>query len=306
LLMRIGVVNPGAMGVTVAACAAANGHKVVWCSEGRSQATKLRVANDCPEIVEVESMQLLANESEMIICVCPPHGAHDVAKQVAELKEPFRGLYVDANAVSTDTLSQIHKTLDSSPIAGFVDGSIIGPPATVKGKTRLYIAGSTTHTKIVEDIFQGTNLQVITIGEKIGSASALKMAYSAYGKGTSALLLSILALAKTEEVLDPLIKEWQQSAPEVANRYEKAILESTPKAWRFVGEMGEIAHTFQSCGLSPNFHIAAGDTFSKLSQVAEQLNNETKPTLTQVLDTFVNLCGKQESAPQKSKGDPNA
>ena len=47
------------------------------------------------------------------------------------------------------------------------------------------------------------------------AASALKMCYAAYTKGTSALLLALRALAEANGVTEALHTEWNQSQPGV-------------------------------------------------------------------------------------------
>ena len=39
----------------------------------------------------------------------------------------------------------------------------------------------------------------------------------------------------------------------------------TTKAWRFAGEMDEIASTFKSAGLHGGFHRAAGEVYRRLA-----------------------------------------
>ena len=75
----------------------------------------------------------------------------------------------------------------------------------------------------------------------VGTASALKMAYAAWTKGSSALLIAVRALAIREGVDDALRAEWERSQPGLGARSESAVAGNARKAWRFVGEMEEIA-----------------------------------------------------------------
>jgi hypothetical protein len=64
---------------------------------------------------------------------------------------------------------------------------------------------------------------------------------------------------------------------------ESEISRAAPKAWRFVGEMHEIAATFQSAGLPAEFHQAAAEIFRRL----EEFKGQEKPDLKGVLDTLL-------------------
>ena len=87
----IGLLHPGEMGAAVGKCLAGAGHRVLWVPEGRSAATRERAAEAGLDGCGRAEM---AARSAIIISVCPPHAALDVARQVAG----FRGLYLDANA----------------------------------------------------------------------------------------------------------------------------------------------------------------------------------------------------------------
>ncbi len=69
-------------------------------------------------------------KSDVVLSVCPPHAAIDVAHAVAA--EKFTGIYVDANAMSRATAEEIGKIV-SAPGASFVDGGIIGSPVKQAG-----------------------------------------------------------------------------------------------------------------------------------------------------------------------------
>lgn len=115
-------------------------------------------------------------------------------------------------------------------------------------------------------LFHGTALEAIPTGPDIGAASALKMAYAAWTKGTSALFLAIRALARAEGVEAPLIEEWRRSQPTLAGPKAETARHSIAKAWRFSGEMQEIADCFAAQNLPAGFHLAAADIFEMLAE----------------------------------------
>ena len=98
-----------------------------------------------------------------------------------------------------------------------------------------------------------------------GAASALKMCFAGWTKGTSALLLAVTALAAAEGVDDALASEWAISLPDLPARAAATAKGASPKAWRFVGEMEEISSTYVAAGLPDGFHLAAAETYRRLA-----------------------------------------
>lgn len=254
----VGLLHPGAMGVTVGAAAAVGGRRVVWASHGRSEATRERAQQ--ADLEDVRSLTNLVETSDVVVSVCPPHAALDIARMVG--KCGFDGVYLDGNAISPSTARQV---ADAVSVRGarYVDGAIIGPPSYQKGTTRLYLSG--LEAEQVAQLFSGSQLDARAIGIQAGQASALKAAYAGWTKGTSALILAIRALAVAEGVEEALLEEWSISQGGLAARSEGAARGSAPKAWRFVGEMNEIASAFEAAGLPSGFHLAAAEVFERLA-----------------------------------------
>src|SRR5437773_2155703 len=256
--LTIGVLHPGEMGSTVGASARANVSRVLWASEERSAQTAERAA--AAGLEGVKNLASLVAASEVILSVCPPHSALDLARAVAA--QGFSGIYVDANAVSPATAREIGRVVERSG-ATFVDGGIIGPPARARGTTRLYLSG--VKAPRIAGLFAEGPLDAITVEGGPGAASALKMAYAAYTKGTSALLVGIRALAIHAGVEQALLAEWARSQGDVGARSERAAGETARKAWRFTGEMAEIAATFADAKLPDGFFLAAGKIYEALA-----------------------------------------
>ncbi len=253
----IGVLHPGEMGVTVGASARAGGSRVLWASEGRSAQTVGRAA--AAGLEDAKTLASVCAASQVIVSVCPPHSALDLARAVAA--QGFSGLYVDGNAVSPGTVREIGRIVEGAG-ASFVDGGIIGPPARARGTTRLYLSGAAAGR--IARLFAQGPLEAIPIDGGPGAASALKMAYAAYTKGTAALLVSIRAMAIRAGVDQALLDEWALSQKDLGARSERAAGETARKAWRFTGEMAEIAATFDDAGLPDGFFRAAGEIYESL------------------------------------------
>ena len=259
MTVTIGVLHPGEMGSAVAAAAAGGGASVLWASEGRSPRTHR--AAEGAGARDAGTLAALASRSDVVLSVCPPHAAADVARAVAARR--FAGLYVDANAVAPGTAREIGAIVEGAG-AVFVDGGIVGPPPQRPGTTRLYLSGKAAER--VAALFPRGPLEAIVLDGGAGAASALKMAYAAWTKGSAALLMAVRALAAAEAVDAALVREWERSQPELPARSEAAVKGNARKAWRFVGEMEEIAATFAAAGLPDGFHRAAGEVYQRLTR----------------------------------------
>ncbi len=273
----IGLLHPGEMGSMVGAAARANGLRVLWASEGRSAPTRERAA--AAGLEDANSVDVLITASQVIVSVCPPHAAADLAREVAG--RGFAGTYVDANAISPETAREIGGIIERGG-ATFLDGGIIGPPPRVPGSTRLYLSGA--RAGVIASLFARGPLEAIVIDGGPGAASALKMAYAAYTKGTAALLMAIRALAAQAGVDDALLREWERSQPQLAAQAERAVRSNTPKAWRFVGEMEEMAATFERSGLPGGFAQAAAEIYRRL---APYKDSPVPPPLADVLKALI-------------------
>ena len=247
----IGVLHPGAMGAQVAATCR---RSVVWCSAGRSAATRDRAV--AAGLADVGTLADLVERSDAIVSVCPPGEALAVADEVASLG--FDGLYVDANAIAPATAREVAARFDR-----FVDGGIVGPPPTAPGSTRLYLSGA--EAADVAAWWESSELDARVVDGGAGAASALKMAYATWTKVAGALLLDVRALARAEGVESALLGEWGISQPGTEERSRGTAAGVAPKAWRFVGEMEQIARSFDDAGLPEGFALGAAEVYRRLS-----------------------------------------
>jgi 3-hydroxyisobutyrate dehydrogenase-like beta-hydroxyacid dehydrogenase len=248
----VGLLHPGEMGAELGKALRNRGRTVVWASEGRSADTARRA--DEAGLEDAGTVDEVARRSDVILSVCPPHAALDVARSVAG----FTGVYVDANAISPGTASAV-----AEAVIRCVDGGIVGPPPRTAGTTRLYLSGR--EAAAVAELFDGTTVDARVVSEEVGAASAVKMAYAAWTKGTAALLLAVRSLARTEGVEHTLLAEWELSLPELPDQSVRAAHSAALKGWRWVGEMEEIASAFAAAGLPDGFHQAAAEVFRAIA-----------------------------------------
>src|SRR3954451_17677650 len=94
--LRVGVLHPGAMGVTIAQSAMDSGCKVFWASDGRRSNTRERA--DRAGLIDLATIDRLCEQCAVILSVCPPEFAADVAQTVAATG--FTGIFADLNAVA--------------------------------------------------------------------------------------------------------------------------------------------------------------------------------------------------------------
>jgi 3-hydroxyisobutyrate dehydrogenase-like beta-hydroxyacid dehydrogenase len=284
----IALLHPGEMGAAIGACLAKRGLRVVWASAGRGAATRSRAK--AAGLEDLGSLERALAAAEIVLSVCPPHGALALAREVAGLR--FGGIYVDANAISPETARNVGRVVEKSG-ASFVDGGIIGPPPVEGGRSRMYLSGAPA--KEVAALFAGSNMEAIPLEGPAGAASALKACYAGWTKGATALLAAIRALAEVEGVEAALLAEWKRSQPELQKRSEVVTVQAR-KAWRWIGEMEEIAASFEAAGLPGGFHLAAADLYRRLEGFKD---GAAPPTLAEVIEAL----RKPESSASKRKAE---
>jgi 3-hydroxyisobutyrate dehydrogenase-like beta-hydroxyacid dehydrogenase len=273
----VGIIHPGNMGVSVAGSAKAGGHDVCWASEGRSMQTRERAEKI--GLHDLGTVAALCERCSILLSVCPPHAAEEVAGQVLQIG--FTGLYLDGNAISPQRVQHMGRRLTAGGVS-FVDGGIVGGPAWEPGQTWLYLAGERAGR--VARLFEGGPLETTVLGPEVGQASALKMCYAAWTKGSTALRSAIVATASELGVWPDLEVQWERDWPGFPQESVDRMRRVTAKAWRFAGEMDEIAATFEAAGLPGGFHAGAGEIYRRLAGFKDA--PET-PSLEEVLEALL-------------------
>jgi 3-hydroxyisobutyrate dehydrogenase-like beta-hydroxyacid dehydrogenase len=223
--------------------------------------------------------------------------AQVVAQAISETKAEL--MYADCNAIAPQTACEIGEVITSAS-ARFVDASIIGHPPKKRGMTRFYASGPHAGSFKKLDRF---GLDVVVLGDQVGQASAIKMCYAALTKGLIALCTELLTAAEILGVSRALKQEFQWSQPALYERMERELPGMPTKSRRWVGEMEEIAKTFEHVGLSPEILAGAADIYRFVGETAlaektpERLGSP--PTLAQMLSVLsIRL---SESSPNTDK-----
>jgi hypothetical protein len=189
-----------------------------------------------------------------MVSICPPGAAVDVAAEVAATG--FSGIYLDANAVSPATAERVSTIVEVGG-AVYVDGGVIGGP----DRPHLYLSGDEA-AEAAAAFGEPARTTVLSDGGPT-AASALKMVFAGWSKGSTALLLAVAAAARRLEVEAALRSEWERTQPGLLSRL--AAAGSASKAWRWVGEMEEISACLDSAGVPDGFHTAAAEVYRRLA-----------------------------------------
>jgi 3-hydroxyisobutyrate dehydrogenase-like beta-hydroxyacid dehydrogenase len=239
-------VHPGEMGSAVGAALRRNGHDVVWASSGRSEETAARARE--ADLRDTGSVESLLGQSEVVFSIVPPHAASELGDAAAA----FAGVFVDANAISPARVRGLAPRR-------LVDGGIVGPPPLEPGTTRLYLSGDGAGA--LAALFAGSTVDARVLEGGVGAASALKLTYAAWSKGTAALVLAIRDVARAGGVEEALLAEWRDSAPDLLDRLPRAERAASAKGWRWISEMEEVADAFAAAGQPEGFHRAAAQVY---------------------------------------------
>lgn len=247
----VGVLHPGRMGAAVAAQAVGRGATVLWCSAGRSASTASRAVEAGLE--EVGDLDVLLDRADVVLSICPPSVAEDIARTVADRK--FAGIFVEANAISTTRCLRIVAMLHEVG-ARVVDGALFGPPPTDTSSVRMYLAGQPSLTRTIGQIFAGTTVQPAILDRPPPAASALKIAYASYRKAARTLAAVSHALAAEYGLTEHLLVEAERipGAPLADLNYLPSV---AARAWRWAPEMLEVADSLTEAGLPTDLAVAA-------------------------------------------------
>jgi 3-hydroxyisobutyrate dehydrogenase-like beta-hydroxyacid dehydrogenase len=245
------------MGAAIGAQLVLAGHRVLWCPDGRAAATIERAQRASLEAVG--SVTELAAASDVVLSVVPPAAAVEVASSIG----PFSGVFVDANAISPARTREVGEIVSAAG-SRYVDAGIIGSPPQRDGDVRLYLSGS--EARPLAGLFASTVIDARVVSERIGDASALKVAYAGWTKGSAALLLAMREFAVREGVEAALLSEWAQSQPDLDAGWRRAEKSRREKGWRWVGEMYEIADALGAVDLPEGFHRASAETYDGVAR----------------------------------------
>ncbi|WP_433381341.1 NAD(P)-binding domain-containing protein [Actinoplanes sp. CA-142083] len=264
-MKTIGLVGAGHMGSGLGWALREGGHDVVTSLAGRSARTA-RLAEEAGLRVAAHPADVLA-EAEVILVVTPPGAALDAAAGIAALAADVaaRPLVADLNATSPTTAVAAAEVLAAAGF-DFVDGSISGPPPTVRPGARVYLSGLRA-AEVAE--LRWTRATPVVVGERAGAASAVKMSTASVYKGLMGLMTQAIRSAAAYGVLEPVMADLGDGH---GTPYEVAL--AATKAHRYVAEMREIAGAQAGAGLTPALFEAFAEIWA---DVADQPLADGRP-----------------------------
>jgi len=257
----VAIMSPGDMGHAVGQVLCESGLDVITCTEGRSNRTKnLAEAAGLRQVATLEDM---VNQADLILSIMVPSKAMDFAREIAVHLESGESLtyFADCNAVSPQSALAMADVINQAG-GKFIDGGIIGTAPTKGDTPRFYVSGPDASVVMELD---GRGIIVKAIGDRVGQASGIKMCYAALTKGTNTLHVALLTAANRMGLTDDLRKEFEFSQKSHLNVMEKGISRLPANAHRWIGEMEEIASTFEHLGITPNFHKGAAEIYRMLN-----------------------------------------
>jgi len=253
----VGILSPGDMGSAIGSRLAANGARVLVALDDRSARTKALAGEAGLE--DVRSVEELVVSATHVLSVLVPSEAIRAAERLARALRSTAAtpLVADLNAISPGTARQVGAIVEAAG-AHFVDCGIIGRPPRDSVNPRIYASGPFA----AELVALGEHgLDVRVMGDSVGQASALKMCYAALTKGLQALGAELMVTARTLGVDEHLRSEMVGGQPALRGWLEEAMPIMPPKAHRWIGEMEEIAATFEQVGLTPRMLLGAADMY---------------------------------------------
>jgi 3-hydroxyisobutyrate dehydrogenase-like beta-hydroxyacid dehydrogenase len=255
--LTVGIISPGDMGSAIGERLAKHGARVVVALDARSERTRSLAA--AAGLEDVGSVERMVSEASHILSVMVPSEAVGAAERVARALHATGAtpVYADLNAISPGTTKQVGAIVEEAG-ARFVDGGIIGGPPRGTVNPRIYVSGPNAGEMAV---VAEHGLTMPVVGGEIGQASGLKMCYAAMTKGLQALGTELLVTARLLGLDEELRNELVESQPALRQWLSKSMLGMPPKAHRWVGEMEEIATTFEEVGLTPKILLGAADMY---------------------------------------------
>jgi 3-hydroxyisobutyrate dehydrogenase-like beta-hydroxyacid dehydrogenase len=260
----IALMSPGDMGHATGAMLRQHGLRVITCLEARSPRT--RALAEQAGIEPVADDDTLVRDADLVLSILVPSQAEQLARRIAAALERTGAslLYVDCNAIAPQSARRIGALVEAAG-ARFVDAGIIGPPPKAGTRTPFYASGE--HARSFAAL-RDFGLDVRPISPRPGDASAVKMCYAALTKGTTALMTELSIAAERLGVTGALRQEFSESQQQALERMVRGVPAMIPKAHRWVGEMEEIAKTFEDCRLTPKTYLGAAEIYDLVAHTA--------------------------------------
>ena len=261
MVNTVAIMSPGDMGHAVGQVLSESGLDVITCTDGRSQRTKNLA--EMAGLRQVATLEDMVIQADLVLSIMVPSKAMSFVREISPHFESSKTptYFADCNAVSPQSALAMAEVINQAG-GKFIDGGIIGTAPTKGDTPRFYVSGPDASVVMELD---GRGIIVKAIGKKVGQASGIKMCYAALTKGTNTLHVALLTAASRMGLTDDLRKEFEFSQKSHLAAMEKGISRLPANAHRWIGEMEEIAATFENLGVTPNFHKGAAEIYKMLN-----------------------------------------
>ena len=255
-MSTIGLVGAGYMGSGLGWSLREGGESVVTTLAGRSTRTGTLARQ--AGLVLLEDLDSVVRAADVLLVVVPPESAVAAATTVGESlsRTGARPLVADLNAIAPSTMEKVASVLGVDT----VDGSISGAPPNVRDGGRIYLSGPRA-AEVAGLAWR--RVTPVVVGDRIGTASAVKMCTASVYKGLSGLMTQALRAAKHYDVARYVLADLTDGG---GYRPARQVTMAATKAWRFVGEMREIAATQGAAGLPAELFEAMATVFDELAR----------------------------------------
>ena len=296
----IAVLSIGEMGFGIARLLMHNSYQVITNLDGRSESTRNRALQAGIKVLSLHEVVL---RSDIILSIVPPNDALAMGQSIATTAKHAlpsnsekRIAYIDLNAISPRLAKDISEAVNSANLI-FVDGSILNfPPKLLEDGTwfKPVLVTSGPLSVAIPSEWSKELLPVLNIrhlNQKIGSASGLKMCFGSIFKGHVALAIQSYTTAQNLGVLEELRRELQEQFPVITETFDKMMLGSQYKAYRWIKEMEEIRETFHDEG-GWNKDIFGG--IADVFRVVAEREKEGLVRHTDVGEFLDEVCGRMQ------------
>jgi len=260
----VGVISPGEMGTAVATVLHTHGLRVVTCLQGRSARTRQRA--EAAHLEVVPTLERLVTTVDAVLSIVPTFEAPKVGAEIAQaLTQSGASLtFIDANAISPMTSAAIEQTITQAG-GRYLDGCLNGGPASMGNSGRLYLSGSDADR--AAEVLRRHGLGVEVLGAHPGQASAFKMAYAGFTKGTTALLLELTLMAHAWGCLDTVLDTYASTYPEALRLFTTHLTTWPEYAAIRAQEMVELTATVEAAQLEPVMAPGAAQIIAALAKL---------------------------------------
>jgi 3-hydroxyisobutyrate dehydrogenase-like beta-hydroxyacid dehydrogenase len=211
------------------------------------------------------SMQALCEASSFIISAVTASNTLAVAQEAARFIRPGT-LFLDLNSASPGTKQQCAALIDAAG-GDYVEAGVMTSVPPYGIKVPMLLGGRSA--KNLASLLLNWELDVKTVSDKLGVASAIKMCRSVMIKGLEALVIESYSTARAYGVEDHMIPTLQETFPGIDWTKQGAYFFSrvVQHGKRRAEEMRESARTVQEAGFEPIMTRAIAD---KQQWVADQ------------------------------------